>query len=178
MKRSFLILLWIALLATGCGNEPVRSDSISAAEAFIDAFYAWDSVGLSALTSPGRDADNVLYYQGWAEAANYVVKERRPCSQNDQHEVVCAVTVTDDFGKALGYTATDTFTMIVRDGMVTDVSFAGDDPPVFEELFEWLASRRPQVFTGPGKDMFNGGTTPGDCARAVAQAAREFAALH
>lgn len=178
MIRSFLVLPFVAIMAMGCGAGSERSEAVATAEAFIDAFYSWDSARLASLMTPGDDADNVVYYQGWAEAAHYVVQERRPCVENDEGEIVCAITVTDDFGSALGYTATDTFMMIVRDGTITEVSFTGDDPPIFEEVFEWLSTTKPEVFSGPCRDMFNGGTTPGDCARAVAQGARDFMAFN
>jgi len=174
MNGAFLALPFVAIVATGCGAGSERSEAVSTAEAFIDAFYSWDSARLESLMAPGSDANNVLYYQGWAEAAHYVVQERRPCVENDAHQIVCAITVTDDFGTALGYTATDTFTMLVRNGTITEVSFVGDDPPVFDEVFEWLSSTRPEVFSGPCRDMFDGGTTPGDCARTIAQGARDF----
>ena len=175
--RTLLALSFAVFMAAGCGVGSERSEAIATAEAFIDAFYSWDSARLATLMTPGSDADNALYYQGWAEAAHYVVQERRPCVENDEQQIVCAITVTDDFGAALGYTATDTFTMLVRDGTITEVSFVGDDPPVFEEVFEWLSDTRPEVFSGPCRDMFNGGTTPDDCARAIARGARDFIAI-
>ena len=174
-ERDAVRVLWL-LAAAACSGPQSHDDALATAEAFVDAFYAWDGDRLSRLLTPGVDADRVLYYQGWAEAAHYEVLERRPCEAGDAGEVVCAVTVTDDFGQALGYTATDTFTMTLGNGRVTAVTFAGDDPPVFEAVFEWLAESRPEVFTGPCMDMFEGGRTPDDCARAVARGARDYAA--
>ena len=171
-----------ALLLGACGAGQVTSDPVRAAEAFVDAFYAWDSAALSALIEPGEDRERVLYYQGWAEAANYQVQERRPCelvepgegSSSEAVAVRCAITVTDDFGQALGYAATDTFSLSIANGQIVAASFAGDDPPIFEAVFAWMAEDRPEVFVGPCRDMFEGGETPADCARAVAQAARDY----
>lgn len=160
----------------GCGREVPDTDGLEVAETFIDAFYSWDRDRLAALVTPGTDADAVLYYQGWAEAAHYEVTERRPCELIAADRVVCAITVTDDFGTALGYTATDTFTLSITDGRVASVTFQGDDPPVFEAVFEWLAETRPEVFSGPCRDLFAGGPTPGDCARAIARGARDYVA--
>jgi len=173
-RRAWLSLTMVALCGTGCGDS--RPDPMTVAESFIDAFYAFDGRRLAALMVAGPDADGALYYQGWAEAAHYRIQERHPCHTLEDGRVVCAVTVTDDFGQTLGYTATDTFTLSIGDGVVTGVAFVGDDPPVFEELFKWLATTRPEVFSGPCRDMFDGGTTPGACARAIAQGARDFAA--
>ncbi len=183
-----LLLSIAALLSLGCtgaGEADDKSADASAeispltlAEKFVDAFYAWDAGALAALIVPGEDLDRVLYYQGWAQAANYQVLTRRPCSIAADESIQCAITVSDDFGQALGYTATDTFTLTVRAGRIHSAVFAGDDPPVFEAVFAWLAENRPEVLAGPCLDMFEGGTTPGDCARAVARAARDYAELN
>jgi hypothetical protein len=166
----------------GCSQEvaepDVTTDSphLEVAEIFVSAFYSWDATLLAAQIRPGEDADRVLYYQGWAEAARYAVQQRRPCTAIELNEVECAVTVTDDFGQTLGYTATDTFTLIFEDDQIAQVSFVGDDPPIFDELFAWLGEHQPDIFAGPCKDLFDGGETPADCARAVVQGAKDFMA--
>lgn len=144
------------------------------AEAFISAFYSYDRAVLESMFSPQADKTAVLYYQQWAEAAHYNVDVRRPC-RLEGGEWVCAITVNDDFGSALGYQATDTFRLTIDGDRVSAATFAGDDPPIFEELFGWIATRKREVLSGPCRDMFAGGETPGDCARAVATAARDFA---
>lgn len=179
--RRLLLALPFCLLAA-CSQGPATQSPLETAEAFVDAFYAWDAAGLAGLMVAGEDRKRVLYYQGWAEAANYEVQVRRPCElveggANGGDVARCAITVTDDFGQALGYTATDTFSLTVRDGSITAATFAGDDPPVFEAVFAWLAQTRPEVFAGPCRDMFEGGDSPGDCARAIADGARAFAEL-
>ncbi len=178
-------LLLAAALTAGCSQEQPQSQAITLAEQFIDAFYAWDPAAVEALVVPGEDLDRVAYYQGWAEAANYQVLGIQPCMVMDADGaasftaelVQCAVTVSDDFGQALGYTATDTFSLAIADGKIVSVAFAGDDPPIFDAVFAWMAENRPEVLNGPCLDMFEGGTTPGACARAVADAARTYAAL-
>lgn len=162
-----------ACLLTACSP---RDPALEQAELIVDAFYSFDPVPLRVGLDGAEQADAVLYYQGWARGADYKVHVRRPCSRQSPQRVTCAVTVTDAFGQALGYTATDTFTFITDETRVTAVSFSGDDPPVFETLLGWIARHRPAVMQGPCKDSFSGGTTPTECARAVADAARAFAA--
>ena len=82
--------------------------------------------------------------------------------------------VTDDFGCALGYRATDTFRLSIANAQVVAVSFAGDDPPIFAEMFDWIGQQRPDVLLGPCHLMFTGGETPGLCAKAVARSAKDF----
>ena len=171
-RKGLLFLLASGPLAA-IGGVPKADSSLLIGERFIDAFYSWRSENLQVLMAANADATGVLYYQGWAQAANYVVVVRRPC-QNIEDEVVCAITVTDDFGTALGYRATDTFRLRVADQRITEIAFAGDDPPIFNAMLEWLQQQRPEILAGPCHQMFAGGLTPGECARAVAQAARDY----
>ncbi|MCS5584704.1 MAG: hypothetical protein NZ777_14455 [Pseudomonadales bacterium] len=150
-----------------------HSSDKSTAEEFISAFYSWDATKLKRLMAGDANAVAILYYQGWAEAANYKVKLRRPC-RIETNEIVCATTVTDDFGSAMGYEATDTFRLTLSRNKIAAVTFSGDDQTIFEELVQWITEKHPDILTGPCLDMFAGGTTPAACARAVAKAARDF----
>lgn len=160
----------------GCSEADPDSAAgqIAIAERFLDAFYAFDREGLTELVEPGKDAERAQYYQAWAEAAHYEIKQRRPCVIDEQGRVVCAITVTDDFGRTMGYEATDTFTMKINGGKIMAVTSEGDDPPIFDELFSWITANRPEILEGPCRDLFDGGTTPGACSRAVVEAARTF----
>lgn len=159
-------------------STPVAGPNVSLtlAERFISAFYSGDPEALEQLMLPGQSADNALYYQAWAEAAHYRVIRRQPCSETNAGKLRCAITVTDDFGTTLGYTATDTFVMTIENGVIETVSFTGDDPEIFQRVFAWLTQTQPEVFTGPCRNMFAGGTTPAACARAIAAGARAFMA--
>ena len=172
--RLFLVL---TLPLAGFANNTSNLDSdLQVAEGFLDAFYRFDQPTLADYLQPGADADQVLYYQAWAEAAHYKVKQRNACIKGRRDTIICAITVTDDFGSTLGYEATDTFTLKVTANKISAVSFEGDDPPIFEELFLWIWKNRPEVLEGPCKDLFDGGNTPKECARAVVSAAKGFVA--
>ena len=161
------------LLGSGCATTP-QEDSIATAERFIDAFYSWQADALAATLEKGEDADRALYYQAWAEAGNYAVQTRRPCAREEDGVIQCAITVTDDIGGTLGYIATDTFHLSIADGLVRAVTFTADDPPILEAVFEYLSANNPEVFAGPCKDMFAGGTTPRACVRAVIDGAQRY----
>ncbi|MFP6656211.1 MAG: hypothetical protein VCB25_11335 [Myxococcota bacterium] len=183
----FLPMLPIVLTGTGCGTatplsinaQPTASHPESeanriAAEAFIDAFYSWDARALSARMDAPKDAARTLYYQGWAEAGNYQIQNRRTCEKGLDGRLECAITVTDDIGTALGYIATDVFHLTITAGRIVGIEFDSDDPLIFAEVFEWMAADRPEVFEGPCENLFNGGETPGECVRAVVRAARDY----
>jgi len=170
--HAIVVLLAITSLSVS-GEENIHPDNDDIAEEFVSAFYSWDATKLKNLMTEDADTVAILYYQGWAEAANYKVKTRRPC-QVEANEIVCEITITDDFGSAMGYEATDTFRMTFTENKISTVTFSGDDPPIFRELFQWISEKHADILTGPCLNMFAGGETPGDCARAVAMAARAF----
>ena len=119
----------------------------------------------------------ILYYQGWAEGGNYVVRQRRPCRLERVDEVRCDITVRDDLIAALGtsYDVTDTFHISLQNGRIVRVRTSSNDPPQFEQALDRLRRERPEVFTGPCRGFFAGGPTPQDCVRAVVQGFADFA---
>ena len=177
MKCPVLQLsLWTLFFLTGSLNA-AGAGGLDTAEQFVDAFYSFDNPKLSSLMAPGADASNALYYQAWAQAAHYTVAQRRDCSRSADQTIQCAITVIDDFGTTLGYTATDTFTLTVKNNIVVAVAFEGDDPMIFYALYLWISIFRPEILSGPCQGMFEGGDTPAECASAVANAAADFTAL-
>jgi hypothetical protein len=172
--RLFL-LLFLAIVCVATSHSSLEDD-LRIAEKFLDEFYEFNPAGLKALLIPGEDAAQVLYYQAWAEAAHYRVKQRNACVIDKRQTIHCAITVTDDFGLTMGYEATDTFSLKVVGNKISAVSFEGDDPPIFEALFEWISQNRAGVLKGPCKDLFDGGKTPAACSTAVVAAAKAFMA--
>lgn len=170
-----LAVLFAVTLLSGC-NQNTTQAVLASAEQFIDAFYSFDRQALQAsLAVDAAGLEQVLYYQGWAEGAHYAIHTRKPCAWVGE-QIQCPITVTDDFGRTLGYMATDTFHLTMEGETIVGVRFTADDPPIFEELQAWMATEKSEIFAGPCKDLFAGGTTPGDCARAVARAAEDFMA--
>ena len=155
------------------GDSQHTAVDVRLAERFIDAFYSWRAENLQLFMASNASTKWALYYQGWAQAGNYTLLLRRSC-QILEDEVVCAITVTNDVCSVLGYRATDTFCKQVADRCITKNAFAGNDPPAFSAILEWLQQQRPEILTGPCYKMFAGGLTPGQCARAVARGAWDF----
>lgn len=173
-----VLALVFSALVMPAGVDANNNDPQRVAGRFLDAFYAWDSFALDALLSHEAEGDDIRYYQGWAQGANYQVVSRPPCEVADTDDsvarVICAVTVTDDFGRTLGYQATDTFRLTIENEQVLAASFSGDDPPIFAEVFDWIQQQRPEILSGPCHLMFAGGSTPNACAKAVARAAEDY----
>ena len=173
--ERLLRFVCIALIGITSACTPPQNSDVKTAEVFIDAFYSWDSISLEALLTPGAHADQMLYYQGWAQGGNYDVIDRKPCAYAGE-EISCAITVTDDFGSQLGYTATDTFYFKIENGRIHAARFESNDPPLFEEIIQWMMATKPEVLAGPCQGLFADGETPGDCARAVTAGIKEYLA--
>lgn len=177
--------LALVALMSGCASEPTtvqptQSEArLTAAEAFIGDFYSFDlpRLRIAMADAPGSTGDT-LYYQQWAEAGHYVVLNRKPCRFAKPNEVVCPVTVKDDLVPALGlsFHVTDDFHFAFHNGRIVKVWNSSDDPPEFHQAMEWLRRERPQIFTGPCRGIWEGGSTPKDCVRAVVNGFNEFAA--
>ena len=176
--RKGIALVWVLLSVAGFGcndgHVPPNALNMAKAESILDAFYSWNGQLLASLLASAEGTEAMFYYQHWAEAAHYGVELRRPCSQASITTVICAITVTDDFGSTLGYTATDTFTFTFEGHLATSVEFVGDDPPVFYALFLWIWAYQGDLFENECAGMFEGGTTPAECARGFAKAAKDF----
>lgn len=170
MKNALFAVTLTLISSPACADNTQPNP----AEAVIDAFYTFEPDQLSATLHTSADQTaRILYYQAWAQAANYEIKTRRTCTL-DANIYSCRITVTDDFGKTMGYTATDTFQLTMQSQQVVGVSFEGDDPPIFDELLGWIQTNRPEVLSGPCLAFFDGGTTPRECSRAVVTSARAF----
>jgi hypothetical protein len=182
--RHVSVFLAAAVAVSGCGllrtSGPDGAPPLAAAEAFVDAFYSFDPERLNvALAGAPESLPRISYYQGWAQGGNYTIVERRPCRMDDPHQVSCSITVKDDLIAALGtgFDVTDTFHLGFSEGRIVSVRVSSNDPPEFDQAMEWVQAERAELVDGPCKDAFEGGTTPGECVRAMVQGFREYAAL-
>jgi hypothetical protein len=165
-------------------SENTTADSndaanLSTAEAFIDAFYSFDRSNLESFLSLAEESTpSIAYYQGWAEGGNYKIVNRRPCEEKESNVVSCAITVEDDPMLALGidFKVTDTFEISFENGEIRSVETSSDDMQVYYDAAEWVRRELPELVEEPCQGFFAGGPTPGDCAQAMAEGYRRFAA--
>lgn len=152
--------------------------NLNTAERFIDAFYSFDRERLGAIVkSAGESGQRILYYQGWAEGAHYKVLNRAPCAPESAQTIACPITVQDDPVLALktGFNVTDTFHLTFDGTSLVTIDTSSNDQPVYHQARDWVKRQMPEVMTGPCKGFFEGGSTPGDCARAMTEGYRRFA---
>ena len=180
-------LLLVAGCLGACAESPdpqpqaAPAGNLATAEALIDAFYSFQPEMLeSFLVHPQAraSAPALMFYQGWAEGGNYKVIQRTPCTAVSENVVQCAITVEDDPVLALktNFNVTDTFTITFDAGQVVKVETDSNDQPIYYQAFDWVVKEMPEVMDGPCKGFFDGGPTPGDCARAMTEGYRRFAA--
>ncbi len=152
---------------------------VALAETFIDAFYAFDREAMAALVKEAGDAGNrILWYQGWAEGGNYAIVQRGACELLEPGVVECPITVDDDPVLALktGFKVTDTFTLTIKEGRIIDIKTRSNDQPIYYEARKWVEANHPELIKGPCAERGTAGGTPGDCARAMTEGYRRFAA--
>ena len=173
------------LMLAACGDS-VESETeldnpqkISAAEAFIDAFYSFNQVALEVtLSSAEESIPSIGFYQGWAEGGNYEIVDRMPCEVRSVELISCSITVKDDLIGALGvdFNVTDTFHLTFSDGSIVSVETSSNDPQVFYDAENWVRENRPELIREPCRGYRDGGPTPGKCVQAMVQGYAEFTA--
>lgn len=158
--------------------DPAVEANLVAAEEFIDAFYSYDPDELASVMATAQDAlGEIGFYQGWAEGANYKVLERS-CEPSGTLLVTCPITVEDDLLLALGsdFKVTDTFTVYAENGVITNVTTSSDDPEYSQAAWNYMYGQGElRAEGGPCEGFFDGGPTPGDCARAFVAGYAEYA---
>ena len=181
----YLVLVIASVLFAGCdgsGETTAQIDdesNLATAESFIDAFYSFDPAMLETfLASAEASASSILYYQGWAEGGNYKIVDRKPCELDSSNVVNCSITVEDDPVLALGidFKVTDTFSITFTNSEITAVETSSNDQQIYYDARDWVRKELPEFVEVPCQGYFDGGPTPGDCARAMAEGYRQFAA--
>ena len=139
----------------------------------VAAFFSFDSAALADLPWwTGADTSHVLDAQSWAEGANYEI-EASSCVSERAGLEVCEVTVSHDFGRALGYESDVTFIVRSVDGEITEANFREPDP-VLHDLFRWAEAAHPEQF-GPDGTNCRDDAGSAECAAAYAVVAEEYA---
>ena len=164
----------------GGGDGAIESVQIANAEAFVDAFYAFDPAALAETLSQAPDsAAGMLSYQGWAEGGHYKVLKRHGCQVIADNYVECPVTVEDDLLLNLGsdFKVTDQFNLRFDGPSIVSVTTESDDPAIVGKAFDWVFVNYPEFADGPCAGFeVDDLETPQECAVAVTTAFKTFAA--
>ena len=183
--KNFGVLFFMLVSFSACSvykdsKTHYQNESLlPTAEAFIDTFYSFNSIALEgALSQASSSIPSVVYYQGWAEGGNYKIVARKPCVIQELNVASCSVTVEDDPMLALGidFNVTDTFTISFIDGVIVAVETSSNDMQIYFDARDWVLTELPELVAEACEGFFNGGSTPNECARLMAEGYRRFAA--
>ena len=183
--KNFGVLFFMLVSFSACSvykdsKTHYQNESLlPTAEAFIDTFYSFNSTALEvALSQASSSIPSVVYYQGWAEGGNYKIVARKPCVIQELNVASCSVTVEDDPMLALGidFNVTDTFTISFIDGVIVAVETSSNDMQIYFDARDWVLTELPELVAEACEGFFNGGSTPNECARLMAEGYRRFAA--
>jgi|TARA_B110000438_G_scaffold51579_1_gene51943 hypothetical protein len=182
--KNFGVLFFMLVSFSACSvykdsKTHYQNESLlPTAEAFIDTFYSFNSTALEvALSQASSSIPSVVYYQGWAEGGNYKIVARKPCVIQELNVASCSVTVEDDPMLALGidFNVTDTFIISFNDGVIVAVETSSNDMQIYFDARDWVLAELPELVAEACEGFFNGGSTPNECARLMAEGYRRFA---
>ena len=154
-----------------------RTTNIEIGKAFIDAFYSFDKGALQELLASAEGPQSeILYYQKWAECANYTIVDRTQFFETSDSVVVFPITVKDDLMGALeiDFNVTDTFHIVVKEGKIRSVKTSSNDLPVYYEAKEWVNKNRPDYVAKACEGIWAGGATPCECVQGMVKGFTEF----
>ena len=183
--KNLGVLFFMLLSLSACSvykdskTQYQNESLLPTAEAFIDTFYSFNSIALEgALSQASSSIPFVVYYQGWAEGGNYKIVARKPCVIQELNVASCSVTVEDDPMLALGidFNVTDTFTISFIDGVIVAVETSSNDMQIYFDARDWVLAELPELVGEACEGFFNGGSTPNECARLMAEGYRRYAA--
>jgi hypothetical protein len=159
----------------GCNT---RNDTHTAiANKFIDAFYSFDRDSLqSILSSAKKSQPEILYYQKWAECANYKIVDRTCYFEKNDSIVLFPVTVKDDLigALAIDFNVTDTFHISIQNGKILSVKTSSNDMEVYYEAKEWVKKNRSDLVEKACEGIWEGGPTPCECVLGMVKGFAEF----
>lgn len=65
--------------------------------------------------------------------------------------------------------------MTIVSGQVVAVNSSSNDPQAYFDAEQWVKENRPELIERPCEGFFEGGSTPGDCVRAMVRGYSEYA---
>ena len=98
----------ILILLFSCNNNSNKSiqlsqqTNIDIGNKFINAFYSFNKDSLQTILNDAKESQpEILYYQKWAECANYKIVSRAQYVEKNDSTIIFPITVEDDLMAAL-----------------------------------------------------------------------------
>lgn len=167
----------IVLLSSCKPVHDQKVEHVSIGNKFIDSFYSFNQDSLASLLFYAQESQpEILYYQKWAECANYKVIDRSHFFVKNDSLVIFPVTVQDDLMAALAidFNVTDTFHISVKDEKIISVKTSSNDVDTYYQAKEWVTQNRPELVQKPCEGIWEGGPTPCECVLGMIKGFTEF----
>jgi hypothetical protein len=181
MRKVLVISLLFLILS--CNNNSNQHTQIShrtnidIGNEFIDAFYAFNRDSLQYILSYATESQpKILYYQKWAECANYKIVNRSQYVEKNDSTIIFPITVKDDLMAALkiDFNVTDSFHITIKNGIIRSVKTSSNDIITYYQAKEWVNKNRPELVEKPCEGIWEGGPTPCECVLGMIKGFTEF----
>lgn len=172
----FLLLLNCRNNANNNTQTSLRTN-VDIGNDFIDAFYSFNRDSLQTiLTDAKASQPEILYYQKWAECANYKIANRAHSIEKNDSTVSFPITVKDDLMASLqiNFNVTDTFHLSIRNGKIRSVKTSSNDLDEYYKAKEWVNKNRPELVKKACEGIWKGGPTPCECVQGMVKGFAEF----
>ncbi|MEP1093741.1 MAG: hypothetical protein ABJG78_01450 [Cyclobacteriaceae bacterium] len=173
-----LITITLILILWGCksGSQSEISNnsnsSVDVANKFIDAFYSFNEDTLKSILNKAIDSQpSILYYQKWAECANYKIVARNEFIVKNDSLIACPITVKDDLMGALNidFNVTDSFHISILKNQIVSVQTTSNDLDIYYEAKDWVRTNQPELIEVPCIGIWEGGPTPCECVKGMVE---------
>ena len=123
-----------------------------------------------------KSQPEILYYQKWAECANYKIVDRTHYFTKNDSTVIFPVTVKDDLMSALAidFNVTDTFHIVLKNGEIVSVTTSSNDNAEYYKAKEWVNKNRPELVKKQCEGIWEGGPTPCECVLGMIKGFTEY----
>ena len=179
MNSKQIFTIYISILLLSSCKKPPNNDikNIDIGNKFIDAFYSFNKDSLASILSNAKKSQpEILYYQKWAECANYKIIDRSHYFEKNDSVVIFPVTVKDDLMGALAidFNVTDTFHISIKNGKIISMKTSSNDIDTYYQAKEWVNKNRPELVEKPCEGIWEGGPTPCECVLGMIKGFAEF----
>ena len=146
------------------------TNNLDLANNFIEAFYSFDEDTLKSILSGAVDSQpSILYYQKWAECANYEIFEKNDFVTKGDTLITFPITVKDDLMGALNinFNVTDSFHISIFNNQIISVQTTSNDLDVYYKAKAWVKENQPDLIEVPCIGIWEGGPTPCECVKGM-----------
>ena len=181
MRKGLTIsILFLLFSFNNNSNKSIQlsqQTNIDIGNKFIDAFYSFNKDSLQTILNDAKESQpEILYYQKWAECANYKIVNRAQHVEKNDSTIIFPITVKDELMAALkiSFNVTDSFHISTKNVKIRTVKTSSNDIADYYEAKEWVKLHRPELVEKACEGIWEGGPTPCECVLGMIKGFTEF----